>query len=291
MAEATVVQAIRTEVGKFADSSADEQQKVMSLAALSVLLPQLGDSDIPNVLRKQVDVIEAMLASEDSSTVKNACAVLTGVITFDEEQWKKLAVKGQLVPSIVRLLSAALSAPQPDTGLQINLVAGLIAAAQGGEQGAEVVLSSGGLEPILCTCSPSHPPAVQEAGADAVCQLASYEGATREALSAAGAVERMAGLLATDSHEVRVRALMALGMLLPGSDANQQALASNTEAVCNIMACTQQDEDMDVKVIARDLFVGLAQNCKEAVAAALRAGQAAAAAAAAAGTEAAPSAA
>lgn len=44
---------------------------------------------------------------------------------------------------------------------------------------------------------------VQEAAADLVCQLATHTEACKSALAAAGAVERMAGLLSVGNDEIR----------------------------------------------------------------------------------------
>jgi hypothetical protein len=133
-----------------------------------------------------------------------------------------------------------------------------------------------GLGPIMEACGPSESPQVQEAAADLVCQLATCE-ACRGTLAASGAVERMIGLLSISSDEIRwegrqwrgcsqagaksagsplvkpsrssllsppsgcrVRALMALGMLLPNSIENQRVLAQNTAAIRLLMVRWQR---------------------------------------------------
>lgn len=65
------------------------------------------------------------------------------------------------------------------------------------------VLSPAGLPAIISVaCSPAAPLQLQEAGADALCQLATYE-SCRELMSAAGCVAALANLLPSSSSEVR----------------------------------------------------------------------------------------
>jgi hypothetical protein len=50
-----------------------------------------------------------------------------------------------------------------------------------------------------------------------------------------GCVSALASLVGHEEKEVRIRALMGLGMLLPNKPANQLVVAGNSEAVMSIM--------------------------------------------------------
>lgn len=74
----------------------------------------------------------------------------------------------------------------------------------------------------------------------------------------AGVVVSAAELLSLDHLEVSVRCLMVLGMLLSGEGAwvaaGRQQLAAHPAALQQLLALLKQSDDMDCKVIARDLL-------------------------------------
>ncbi len=119
---------------------------------------------------------------------------------------------------------------------------------------------SAGLEAVLHFCSMEQAARVQEAAADAMCAVASQGPEAQEALLAAGAVPAAAGLLAVPQSEVRVLALMCLGMLLPQRLAAQQALADAPGALPLLLALLRQRDDGDMRAIARDLLALLSQD-------------------------------
>ncbi|KAG1679982.1 hypothetical protein FOA52_007046 [Chlamydomonas sp. UWO 241] len=245
-------------------AATDAFAQTKALAAISILISQLVEPNIPSAL--DVPLIISLLDSPDASVQTGACNVLTGLMAADESQWRRLVLGVGLTSKLVAMLKA-----KPESsGLRINLLAALTLAAQGGEEGAAAVTEADGLAPVLEACSSSGSEKVQEAVADLVCQLASYEG-LRAALSDAGAVPVLSGLLGVDEPEVVVRALMGLGMLLPGSEGNQRALAGDQAAVRRLVALMTASADADVKALSRDLFVGLTRSCKDEVAEAMRA--------------------
>lgn len=69
--------------------------------------------------------------------------------------------------------------------------------------------------------------------------------------AAAGVVASAAELLDVRQVETSVRCLMVLGMLCPHSPAAQQQLASNAQALQQLLALLKQQEDMDAKLISR----------------------------------------
>lgn len=95
--------------------------------------------------------------------------------------------------------------------------------------------------------------------ADSICALAANDWA-RERLYQAGVIQSVAELLDFQQLEVSVRCLMVLGMLLPSSPAAAQQLADNAAAVQQLMALLKQNEDMDCKIIARDILGVLLRN-------------------------------
>ena len=75
----------------------------------------------------------------------------------------------------------------------------------------------------------------------------------------AGAVAAAAKLLQASELEVVVRSLVCLGMLLPGSPVAQQQLLQAEGAVAVLLQLMRQSEDMDCRIIARDLVGILTQ--------------------------------
>ncbi|KAG2501785.1 hypothetical protein HYH03_000285 [Edaphochlamys debaryana] len=213
--------------------------------------------------------IEQSGETADRDLQANACAVLSGLMAVSDDIQERVLSAG--VVSRARALLAEVASGEQRT-LQLNALACLAEALRDREAQAEALVQEGGLEPVLSLCRPDLPARLQEAAADVVCALACAE-ASRGPLSEQGAVTKLAGLLATENHDVRVRALMGLGMLLPQRGPNQVALAGDAAAVGLLLGLMRQTEDLDCRSIARDLFAGLASNpeCKDLIAAAMRA--------------------
>lgn len=72
-------------------------------------------------------------------------------------------------------------------------------------------------------------------------------------IPAAGVVKSAAELLSINQLETSVRCLMVLGMLLPSSPAAQQQLAGDAAALQQLLKLLKQQEDLDAKIISRDL--------------------------------------
>lgn len=79
-------------------------------------------------------------------------------------------------------------------------------------------------------------------------------------MPAAGVVTGAAELLSVTQLETAVRCLMVLGMLLPATPAAQQELAGNAPALQQLLKLLRQQEDMDAKIISRDLVRLLMQD-------------------------------
>lgn len=79
-------------------------------------------------------------------------------------------------------------------------------------------------------------------------------------MHAAGVVTSAAELLDVTQIETSVRCLMVLGMLLPHSPSAQQQLANNPTALQQLLKLLKQQEDVDAKIISRDLVRILMQD-------------------------------
>ncbi len=64
----------------------------------------------------------------------------------------------------------------------------------------------------------------------------------------------VARLLNVQLLEVSVRCLMVLGMVLSSNAEAQQQLADNATALQQLMALLKQNEDMDCKILAKDVL-------------------------------------
>ncbi|GLC43330.1 hypothetical protein PLESTB_001339200 [Pleodorina starrii] len=267
--QATVERLIRTEV----DNLQNDEKKAQAMAGLCILLTQLQEPSVPDELIGAIPFFFSLLAADgaeaDRGMQANAAAVLSGLMALSDDLQNKIIGQG-IVGRLIVVISAV--ADTEERTLQLNALACLTECLRDKEQEADALIAAGGLEPVLRLCDPALPERLQEAAADVVCAVACADGA-RDALSQQGAVEKLAGLLATPNHDVRVRALMGLGMLLSKSNDNQLLLAKNSAAVVNLLAIMRQQEDQDCRIVARDIFAGLAGNsqCKDFIAQAMRA--------------------
>ncbi|KAG2444753.1 hypothetical protein HXX76_001497 [Chlamydomonas incerta] len=249
-------------------SDADKRAKAM--AGICILLTQLQEPSVPKELENALpSIVELTQHSEDRSIQANACAVLSGLCACTDDLQAKCIALGAVEKVLALVLSVA---DTEERTVQLNALGSLTELLRDNEAKAEELVAAGGLEQFLRLCDPALPERLQEAAADVVCSIACSD-STRAALSEQGAVSKLAALLATPNNDVRVRALMGLGMLLSKNQPNQLLLAKDTAAVKQLMAIMRQQEDPDCRIVARDLFAGLAANadCKEHVAAAMRA--------------------
>ncbi|KAF5833400.1 armadillo-type protein [Dunaliella salina] len=240
-----------------------------TLASLVVLVQQMEDNTpcgdgLANLAPTLIQ--QDLQPTADPHVQKNAIVLLTSLISLDAALWKQLVVEqNSLVPTLVSLLSAALSANPVDDTAVINLLSALAAVTQKGEEGARSVIDSQG-QPVVnraCGVSASETSAqVQEAAADLICQMATYEGSVRDAMIEAGCVDALAALLAgdpTQCSEVHVRALLGLGMLTASNPRAQLQLASHAN-IKDLMAIIQHSPDADAKEVGKDLFKALARS-------------------------------
>lgn len=262
-----VEQCIRDEVPHL--SGDDPSRRAQALAGIVVLLTQLQEPSVPEELISQLPLLKGLVAHEDPNLRANACAVLSGLMSLSDELQERVLSDG-LVGELAAQLRAATSSGGQGT-LQLNVLACMTEALRDRDASADELAAAGGLQAVVGLCDPELAERVQEAAADVVCAVATVE-AHKGALVEQGAVGALCKLLATPNHEVRVRALMGLGMLLPNNTAAQVAVAKDKTAVGNLMALMRQQDDQDCRIIARDIFSGLAasKDCKDMIAEAIR---------------------
>ncbi len=228
-----------------------------------MLVGQLPEH-IPDAFFNKLQHVVDLMHHEDLNVKKNASALLAAA-SADEDCWKEL-LRLKAGQHIMQELEAT-----QDDGVRINALALLTAIAQGGEEGMKQVLQHGAMASFIAHCSTEQPARIQEAAADALCQLATDE-SLRQQLADAGAVQALCTVLSTADQEVCVRSLMGLGMLLSGNEQNQVVAAGVSGTLAAILKQMKQTDDPDCHIIARDLFGLLGKNpeVKQQVAAALR---------------------
>lgn len=169
-----------------------------------------------------------------------------------------------------------------DASLQLNLLVLLGTLGEASDSTCQSVLDAGGVDQLLRRADPQVGEQLREAAMDSLCKLAANSAAAKDAAAAAGAVPAMAALLGGEgSAEVRVRALLCLGMLVSGSSTRQVQLAGTPGAGAALLRLMRQHDDSDCQQVAAGLFKELAGNgeAKQAITAALQEQQAADAAA------------
>ena len=145
-------------------------------------------------------------------------------------------------------------------GLVFNLLVALGILGAAGDAAAESVLSAGGMAALLAQCDPQLDEGLQEVTVDALCRLAAHSTAAKAAAVERGAIPALAAMLGSSHDEVRVRALLGLGMLLGEDAGRQRQLAEAPGAALRLLALMRQEDDLDSQHIAGELFRGLASN-------------------------------
>ncbi len=114
---------------------------------------------------------------------------------------------------------------------------------------------------------------MQEAAADMLCKVcASGVDGAKERVVETGALPALASMLGSPAPEVRVRSLLALGMLVGGNEGRLAALAAVPGALAAVCRLMRQGDDGDCQHIAGGIFAALARNegTKDALMAALK---------------------
>ncbi|GAB4821996.1 hypothetical protein N2152v2_009042 [Parachlorella kessleri] len=212
------------------------------------------------------------------SETQNAATALSAALVASDAALEE-ALDNQAAESLCVQLRTA----QDDAALALNLLAAVGGLAEGSPAGALSVVQAGGVEAILEKCGSQqqqqqqqHEAQLQEAAVDALCKLLGHGEEMRIVVAGAGGIPLLASLLGqTRSAEVRVRCLLALGMLVGGSPEHQQQLAAAPGAAAHLVALMRQADDADCQQIAASIFAELAKNpgAKEGIAAALKGSQ------------------
>ncbi|KAF8061952.1 hypothetical protein HT031_004212 [Scenedesmus sp. PABB004] len=244
-----------------------------ALAVLTLLLSRAGDGQLP-AIHAALPAIHAALGVDDQLVQANACAALTAAAALDDGL--AASVAADCTPKLVGLLR---SCEGRGGELQLNVVSALGQLARDQQPAVQAVMQPEALPCLLRMADASQPLKLQEAVADGLCALASHE-AARDALCGAGAVPAAAALLAQRGDlgppqlEVCARALLVLGMLLPGRPPAAAQLAAAPGALRALLALLRQGGDVDCRVLARDVLGQLLKDdaLKPAVEAELRGG-------------------
>lgn len=179
---------------------------------------------------------------------KNVLAFLAGA--FHYEELAKQIVADKMVSQLVNLLGGK---PE-DEGMQVNLVAAITAACEASAQGCLEVVQGGGLKSLLALCDDGQTALLQETALDALCTICSYRPEHRGIVVSEGVVPILAALLSSPSMEVTVRSLVCLGMVVPPSSTAQEQLVDEEGAVLQLVSLMRQQDDLDCRIIARDLM-------------------------------------
>ena len=205
----------------------------------------------------------------------NALAAMSaGIEAFDK--FAAECVQHGATQQLAALLSAAAPAP-PTRQVALNGLGALGALGESSEAALEAVVARGGVPAALQWCSPEREPELQEAAADTVCKLMASGASAKDAAVAAGLIPTMSALLpagAGNNDEVKVRALLAVGMIVGGEDdAPKVQFAEIPGAVASLLALMRREDDADCQQIAAGIFgeLGRSPAAKEVLAAGIKA--------------------
>ncbi|MCO5588520.1 hypothetical protein L7F22_042477 [Adiantum nelumboides] len=231
---------------------AEDEMIIMRAAASLVMFATLPEAE-PH-LGTSVPHLLLLLSGDYSLHVqRNACAALTAVMNASEMLYHSVAETPNLLKGLLRCLEPRVD----DVGLRINALAALSALAQQ-ELGLALIQDAGVEDTLLFLLTDTIDAKLEEDLVDTFCAIAAYE-RMRPALVHKGAVSKLARHLASDSSEISLRVLLALGMLCGSSMEGQHELAQADGAVKALLKLMTSN-DRDVKSIAQDLFSTLTSN-------------------------------
>lgn len=229
----------------------DENAIMKAAASLAMLatLPEVEPHLFPSVPR----LVSILNGGYSVHVQRNACAALTAMMNASFMLYMSVAETPNLIAGLLKCLKSNTN----DAGLQLNASAALSVLAQQ-DQGLALVREAEVEDVILSLLGSNVEVALEEELMDSICALAAHE-QMRPALLQKGAVSKLALHLGTDSPEVCVRVLLALGMLC-GSSADGQCELAKADGAVKSLLSLMKSNDLDIKTISHDLFGSLASN-------------------------------
>ncbi|KAI5067855.1 hypothetical protein GOP47_0016200 [Adiantum capillus-veneris] len=231
---------------------AEDDPSIMKAAASLVMFATLPEAE-PH-LAACVPCLLVLLNGDHSLPVqRNACAALGAIMNASVMLYHVVAESSGLLKGLLKCLEPGME----DVGLQINVLAALSALAQQ-ELGLALMKDTGVDDILLSLLGPNVDAKLEEDVVDTLCAIAAHE-KMQQILVRKGAVTKLKWHLASESPEICVRVLLALGMLCGSSVEGQLELARADGAV-KALVKLMTSNDHDVKSIARDLFSALTSN-------------------------------
>ncbi|CAI5500799.1 unnamed protein product, partial [Closterium sp. Naga37s-1] len=202
----------------------DQDAGRAAAAAAAVMLLATRDQALLLLPSTVPPLISLLTSSADMHVRRNSLAALTALMSRSQKLHSTVAN----TPGIGALVVGAL---KEEVGLRINAAAFLSNLALDAE-GVSVITSSGGQEALATALQATdNTDQSREALVDAMCAIASSSKEATALLVAKGALEPVAALLpAPHSSEVHVRALIAIGVLLPARYPARTAVATAAAA-------------------------------------------------------------
>ncbi|GJP43272.1 hypothetical protein CLOM_g2755 [Closterium sp. NIES-68] len=231
----------------------DQDAGRVAAAAAAVMVLATRDQALLLLPSAVPPLISLLMSSSDMHVRRNSLAALTSLMSRSQHLHSTVAKAQGIGPLVVGAL-------KEEVGVRINAAAFLSNLAQDAE-GVAVITSSAGQEALAAALQATdNNDQSLEAVADAICAIASSSKEAAALLVAKGALEPVASLLPSPhSSEVHVRALIAIGVLLPASPDAPSRLASVEGALPSLPALARSS-DPDVRVIAADLFTTIAKH-------------------------------
>ncbi|KAK9836627.1 hypothetical protein WJX74_004746 [Apatococcus lobatus] len=222
----------------------------LACAALTMLAARPNSHIFP--LQDSISALRQLLDDEHTLVQANSFAAMTAVCEASDPAWR-VASSSDVAAKTVDMLRHSL-----DDSLILNMLTILGALAEPGDPGLRAVIRAGGIEACQRYATEGQQPPVQEAALDAICRMAAVP-ASRPFLSEKGVAETLGLVLgqAGASMDIKVRALMALAMLLGGSQTNQKKVASMPAAVAGLAVLMRQNDDEDARQVSSTIFAEL----------------------------------
>eukprot|EP00250_Pteridium_aquilinum_P013594 c21445_g1_i1 orf=38-907(+) len=230
----------------------EDESTIMKAAASLVMLATLPEAE-PHLGSCIPHLVSFLISDYSIHVQRNACAALTAIMNASHTLYHAVAEASDLMKGLLECLKPSVE----DVGLRINAWAAIGVLAQQ-DLGLALVKEAGVEGILLSLLGHTFDAKLEEEMVDTFCALAAHE-QMRPTLVHKGAVSKLALHLGSESSEICVRVLLALGMLCGSSVEGQFELAKADGAVKALVELMTSNDD-DIKSIARDLVGALTSN-------------------------------
>uniref|UniRef100_A0A7S0VF92 Uncharacterized protein n=1 Tax=Polytomella parva TaxID=51329 RepID=A0A7S0VF92_9CHLO len=225
----------------------DDFAKLGALGQLVILVNSLQNESDIHILIEACPEILKYLNHDDAQMLSNALALITALLQFSTGA-NAIFASIELIHVVIGIYNQY----KQHDNVAINALSCLTEAVRNNESKSKALVQHSEFASILEKNGVSEP--VLEAAADLMCSICQNHNVTDLGLNEEKVVGFINDLCKEVSYDIRGRALLALGMILPRRDHLHAIVAHDSMTIESLKGGVAQSDDIDVKILSATLM-------------------------------------